>query len=184
MSRITSGTAKGKNLIVPNIENIRLPQDKFKLALFSILADKVKGADCLDLYAGSGSLGLDALSRGAQSCDFVDTDRKAIDAIEKNMFDLGFTGRGEIIQDDAVKYVANTSVTYDIIFADPFFDDVKHRFLMQNMEEILNPNGVICFSHGKELDIEDVIKNTKLEIFTTRKYNNAFLTILKATATS
>lgn len=182
MPRVTSGSAKNKNLKVPDVPNIRAVQDVFKLALFSIIGDKIKGATCLDLYAGSGSIGIEALSRGAGWCDFVDEHKRAEEAINFNLKNCKLNKIAQFHRDNAVKYAANTEKKYDIIFLDPFYNDLKHKFLLQNLEEILNENGVIAFSHGKELNIEDQIKDTKLSIFTQRRFGKSHLTILQHTS--
>lgn len=178
MPRITTGSAKNKNIEVPDVPNIRVVQDIYKLALFSIISDRILNTECLDLYAGSGSLGLEALSRGARFCDFVDESRKAVTVIQKNINSCGFQDKSHVHYDNATKYVANTHKRYDVIFADPFFDDLKHKFLMQNLEEILNENGLIAFSHGKELDINEQIAGTQLKIETERRFGKSHLTIL------
>ena len=130
MTRVTTGIAKGKSLKIPNIKDIRVPQDVFKLALFSILGEKVEGAFCLDLYAGSGSLGIEALSRGAKYFHFVDKNRAAQDAILENLKNCGLEDKAEFIKDDSIKFAANADKIYDIVFLDPFFDDLKHKFLI------------------------------------------------------
>lgn len=177
--RITSGIAKGKRLKVPKIKNFRAVQDVAKLAIFSILGDKTLKSECLDLYAGSGNLGIEALSRGAKSCDFVDHDRKAIDTIKENLKNLNLSEKAEVFQEEATKFVAGTQNQYDIVFVDPFFDDTAHRYLLGNLPNILKDNGVIFFSHGKNLKINEQIINTPLTIYDQRKYNNAFITILQ-----
>ena len=176
--RVTSGSAKGKKLKVPNIPGYRPPRDVYKQAVFGILGEKVINAICLDLYAGSGSFGIEALSRGANYCTFIDNNKSAVETIKENLESTGFSDKADVFQQDSVKHVANAQKGIDIIFADPFFIDTSHRFLFQNMEEILNTNGVIVFSHGKELNIEETIRNTKLKVFSQRNYGKAYATLL------
>lgn len=180
MLRVTSGTAKGKKLKTPNLPEFRAVQDKAKLAVFSILGDKVIGAKCLDLYAGSGSLGIEALSRGALWCDFVDETRTAQLTIGDNLSETGFSDKAEIFKQDAVKFVGNAFEQYDIVFADPYYKDTHFRFLLQNIEPILKNKGVVVFSHGKYTDIKDALTNTeRLEIHDQKRYGEAFITVLK-----
>lgn len=178
MPRITTGSAKNRNIKVPDLPNMRTVQDVAKLAIFAIIGEKVIGAKCLDLYAGSGSLGLEALSRGAGSCDFVDESRKAVSTIKDNIKAMGFENKGIAHQDNAIKFVGNTDVKYDLIFIDPFFDDVKHKFLFQNVEGALSKEGIIVFSHGSALDINEQTQNTNLKQLTQRKYGQAYITLL------
>ncbi len=180
MIRITSGTAKNKKLIVPDVPGIRAVQEVVKLAIFSILGEKVDDAMVLDLFAGSGNLGLEALSRGAQWCDFVDDNYNARQAITKNIKSCGFEDKSEVFFSDAVKYVANTDKKYTIIFADPFYDDLSHKFLMKNLEEILNPGGTIIFLHGDKLKIEKLTEGTNLKIIDERKYGKSILNFISS----
>jgi 16S rRNA (guanine(966)-N(2))-methyltransferase RsmD len=179
MPRVTTGSVKNRKLQVPDVPNIRVAQDVLKLALFSIIGERVVDAECLDLFAGSGSLGIEALSRGAKFCIFVDENKKATETIERNIKVCKFGGVSEVKKTNAIKYAANTTGTYDLIFVDPFYDDLKQKFLFQNLEEIINEDGIIAFSHGKNLDIEEQILNTNLKIITQRRFGRAYLTILK-----
>ena len=179
MIRVTSGIVKNKKLEIPEILSIRVVQDIVKLALFSIIGDKINDADCLDLFAGSGNLGIEALSRGAKWCDFVDENYLAKETIEKNLFTCGFTDRAEVFLKDALKYVTKTQKNYDIVFLDPFYENISHRFLMKNIGVILKANGVIAFTHGQNLDMSKLIEGTNLVIETQRKFGASVLTILK-----
>lgn len=179
MPRITTGSAKNIQIKVPDVSDIRLPQDIMKLAMFSIITDEnITGADCLDLYAGSGSLGIEALSRGAAWCDFVDENRKAIDIIGENLKLTHLEGKAEVMQENVLRYVADTKKTYDLIFADPFYHDTKHRFLMKNLQEILKEAGYVAFLHGSELDIEKQIEGTDFTLVTQRKFGKSYVSIL------
>ncbi len=151
MVRITTGISKNKHLKTPNTKEYRAVQEVAKGSLFSMLGEKVVNAVCLDLFAGSGNLGFEALSRGAQWCDFVDISHEAGNAILRNIEELGYQDKAEFFHRDAIKYVANTEKSYDIIFLDPFYNTTSHRFLMQNIEEILNNDGITVFFHGNEL---------------------------------
>lgn len=178
MLRITSGTAKNKKIIVPEVEGIRPVQEIVKLAIFSILGDRVEEARVLDLFAGSGNLGLEALSRGAAWCDFVDSQWIAKQVIMKNIKNMGFDDRSEVHLSESVKFVGNTSNKYDVIFVDPFYEDLSQKFLVKNLEEVLNPDGTVIFLHGEKLDMNKLIDDTKLEILSERKFGKSFLTVL------
>lgn len=175
--RITSGSAKGRKLKVPEIVGIRIVQEKAKLALFSILGDRVTGAECLDLYAGSGNLGIEALSRGAKSCDFVDEAYQSTETIKENLSKCGFVN-AEVFHMDAIKYAGNTDNKYDLVFMDPFYDNTSHRFLLKNLEEIIKSDGILVFFHGG-VEIKDQIEGTTFEIFTERRFGASYFTVLK-----
>jgi 16S rRNA (guanine966-N2)-methyltransferase len=178
MIRVSGGTAKNKKLIPPDIEDFRAVQEIAKQAAFSIIGDKIKDAVCLDLYSGSGNLGIEALSRGAKRCDFVDENYEAYGVISENVKRSGFIEKAGFFKKDAVKFVANTAQKYDIIFADPFYDTTAHVFLMKNIAKILNDGGIIVFFHGKNLDFPSLIKDTGLKIITERQFGGSLFEIL------
>lgn len=177
--RVSSGTAKNKKLKTPDIPGFRPVQEITKQAIFAIIADKIQNATCLDLFAGSGNMGIEALSRGAKWCDFVDNHAKATQAIEENLFTCDFTASAEVIRAEAVKYSANTSQKYDIIFMDPFYDDTAQVFLMKQIEQILNPDGMVFILYGKQLNLSATIKDTHLEPMTTRRFGASYFSQLR-----
>lgn len=176
--RISSGSAKNIKLNTPEIEGFRAVQEIAKQCIIAVLADKTIGAKCLDLYAGSGNLGLEAISRGAASCDFVDENYEAKTVLLENIAKCKFDEQARVFHANAVKFVAKTQETYDIIFVDPFYEDTAHKFLLQNLEKILNPEGIIIFLHGTNLNISDVISGTKLKVTTERKFGMSILSFL------
>ena len=136
--RITTGIAKNKRLKAPSIEGFRAVQEIAKSSLFSILGEKTENAVCLDLFAGSGNMGLEALSRGADWCDFVDDNYFSSEAIKENILNCGFLEKSEVFRKESSKFVVNAPKKYDVIFLDPFYDDVSQRHLMSNLGSILN----------------------------------------------
>lgn len=115
--RIIAGVAGGRRLIGPKGDATRPMTDRAKEALFSALAGKVVDADVLDLYAGSGSLGLEALSRGAASCVFVERDRRALDSLARNVDAVGLGG--EIVAADVPHFLTTAGRHADLVFVDP-----------------------------------------------------------------
>lgn len=176
--RVTSGTAKNKKLILPPLPELRVSLDKVRQALFSIISANIPNANCLDLFAGSGGLGIEALSRGAAHCDFVDASKLCTTVINQNLQNCQLTDRATVYTEDALKFVANTPENYDVIFADPFFSDLKHRFLFKSLAKILVPDGIVVFSHSANLDIPNQL-DPALVIVDSRKYGETNLTFLK-----
>jgi 16S rRNA (guanine966-N2)-methyltransferase len=119
--RVIAGTSGGLRLFVPKTD-IRPTMDRVKAAIFSSLGEHVVGARVLDLFAGTGALGIEALSRGAESVMFVERDRQAIAAIERNLAQAGLSGR--IRKQDVFDFLshASTAEPHDLIFADPPYD--------------------------------------------------------------
>lgn len=121
--RIIAGLYGGRRLVAPKGLIARPTQDRVREAWFSILGAEVEGAKVLDLFAGSGALGLEALSRGALRADFVEKARSSLEALEKNVAGLDVAGRVTIVKGDALKVVeAITPGVYDLVFADPPYD--------------------------------------------------------------
>lgn len=178
--RISSGIAKNKKLKAPKIPGFRAVQEVAKSAAFSIIEqDSVTDANCLDLYTGSGNMGIEALSRGAAWCDFVDKTPQSERVVGENLKNCGFAEKGAFYQVDAVKYAAETPNKYNLIFVDPFYTDTSHRFLLKNLAEILETDGWVVFTHGKDLDMQSAIEGSGLSIYTQRKYGASFLSVLR-----
>ena len=116
--RVIAGISGGIRLVVPKTD-VRPTMDRVKAAIFSSLGARIIGARVLDLFAGTGALGIEALSRGAESVMFVETDLHAIRAIERNLAQTGLTGR--IRRQDVFDFLnhASTAEPHDLIFADP-----------------------------------------------------------------
>ena len=119
--RIISGTAKGHALKVPR-EVARPTTDRVRESLFGILHTVIGDSRVLDLFAGSGALGMEALSRGAMSCAFVDQNQGSVRAIEENLKKTGLTG-GKVVFREVLTYLKGERATYDLIFADPPYMD-------------------------------------------------------------
>ncbi|MGL4401355.1 MAG: 16S rRNA (guanine(966)-N(2))-methyltransferase RsmD [Luteolibacter sp.] len=126
--RIIAGKAGRIAIKVPSAV-ARPTTDFVRQAVFSILGEKVENARVLDLFAGSGALGLEALSRGAKSCTFVDEHRQAVSVIQENLSKARLDG-GHPVKSDVATFVRRDSATYDLIFADPpywkFYGDKDH----------------------------------------------------------
>jgi len=120
--RVVSGTARGTVLSAPDGLQTRPTADRAKEALFSMIAPSVSGCAFLDLFCGSGAIGIEALSRGAASCCFVDNSAAAIQAVQKNLVKTKLDARAELLCAEAAEVVNRLSrrgVAFDIVFLDP-----------------------------------------------------------------
>jgi 16S rRNA (guanine966-N2)-methyltransferase len=117
--RIVGGTLRGSRLDVPAAPGLRPTPDRVRETLFNWLAPFVQGASCLDLYAGTGALGIEALSRGAAQVDFVETDTRLVTLLRENLLRLKQTAT--VQRSDALQFLAGNSTRYDIVFLDPPF---------------------------------------------------------------
>jgi 16S rRNA (guanine966-N2)-methyltransferase len=146
--RVIAGSAGGVRLSVPK-SGVRPTMDRVKAAIFSSLGDAIIGARVLDLFAGSGALGIEALSRGARSVLFIEQDRQAANVIEKNLAKAKFEAR--IRQQDVFDFLRYASGTekFEIVLADPPYERTKsgERFtekllISENLQQLLAPGGV------------------------------------------
>lgn len=118
--RITGGEAGGRTLLVPKDGELRPTQDRVREALFNILAPEIADAEFLDLFAGSGSVGIEALSRGAKRATFVESDRRHAETLKRNLETLGVHSRAEVVVRDAYRWIESYSgAGWTMVFADP-----------------------------------------------------------------
>jgi len=120
--RVIGGQWRGRKLQFPDRPGLRPTGDRIRETLFNWLGPHLHNAKCLDLFAGSGALGIEALSRGAAHCDFVDADREAITAMGRHLNTLNATECSTVSCDIAARYLLQTHDTWDIVFVDPPFD--------------------------------------------------------------
>ena len=152
--RVVGGIAGGIPLHVPKTD-LRPTMDVVKNAVFNSLMDFVSGARVLDLFAGTGGLGIEALSRGASSCVFVESDRRACDSIRRNLDKTKLTG-GEVTCADALRWIERNAqpATFDLILADPPYarkdgerDFAKELVALAEIRRALAPGGIFILEH-------------------------------------
>lgn len=178
MLRVSGGVAKGRNLIVPKVPGIRITQEIAREALFSIISDHIKDAVCLDLYAGSGSVGIEALSRGASWCDFVDINDESQKAVVISLKYCGFELSSHFYKDDATKFATSCTKRYNYIFMDPYYDQAVHKHIFKLLPNLLEKDGTVVFFHGKELITRGLVENSRFEVTDERAYGATILSFL------
>jgi 16S rRNA (guanine966-N2)-methyltransferase len=154
--------------------------DRVKEALFSILGG-LEGTRVLDLYAGTGSLGIEALSRGAENAVFVESGREALRALRENLTALGLESRSHVLSLDVSRARATVSKhgPFDVVFADPPYKDFETTLpAIADIAGELTNEGVVVVEHAAR----DVIENPALEAFDTRRYGDTALTFLRKKA--
>jgi 16S rRNA (guanine966-N2)-methyltransferase len=152
MIRIIGGSWKGRRLKFVRSPSVRPMQDKVKGALFNILKDRLKGSVCLDGFAGTGSVGLEALSRGAERVVFVDEFYPAVKAIRANVAACGAEEQSVVLHREfnrAVIDLAKKGVTFDLIFLDPPYKLLPERNPLRVVRKrgILKPGGLVVLRH-------------------------------------
>ena len=141
--RVITGTARGTRLEAPEGQQTRPTSDMAKEAVFSILHFELAGAAVLDLFAGSGQLGIEALSRGAKSCVFVDHSRAAQEVIRRNLAAAKLTPLGRVAAMDASSFLAGCRDRFDIALLDPPYDGGQLETALAGVAALMNDGGVI-----------------------------------------
>lgn len=173
--RIIAGTAKGRRLDVPK-RGTRPLTGKAKEAIFSSLAMRVPQADVLDLYAGSGSLGLEALSRGARSCRFVERDRRAAAILEGNIEAIGLGGA--VIVSSVDGFLVTDEGSYDLVFLDPPYAD-RDEDIATNLvlvAERMRSDAVVVLHRRIDASLGSV---ERLRVRDERRYGDARIWVLE-----
>ncbi len=154
--RIIAGTARGRKIEAPEGKNTRPTLDRVRENLFNILQMKIRGSRVLDLFAGSGALSIEALSRGAESATLVDSDRNANRIQKKNMESLGFAGQAEVMLRDwkqAAAELIRDGRQYDLVFLDPPYRMTDLRDVFTTLEKLLADDGLVVLEHEAKAEI-------------------------------
>ncbi len=178
--RIISGTARGTNLYTLEGETTRPTLDRVKEALFNIIQNDIREANVLDLFAGSGALGLEALSRGATKTVFCDTSKEAIKIINKNIEKTKFENNSIVLNEDYTKIVQNLKDKFDLIFIDPpYKKDIAVDAVKKIIEQdLLTNNGIIILETDNEQRELEQLKRIDVNIYDLRKYGRIKLIFL------
>lgn len=178
--RVISGKARGRRLCSPPSDRVRPALDKVKEAVFNILFD-VTNARVLDLFAGTGSMGLEAVSRGAKNAVFVEKWPPAAEVISKNIKICGFEAECRIIikeVDRAIKMLSKEGLCFDLIFVDPPYDKqlVNETLDLLSNSSIIHKDSVIMVEHSPRESIPD---HPRLTLTDSRKYGQTHISFLK-----
>jgi 16S rRNA (guanine(966)-N(2))-methyltransferase RsmD len=156
--RIVGGSAKGRKLKSP-VGDARPTASRVRESIFNILQGRIEGARFLDLFAGSGAVGLEALSRGAEKVVFVEENRARAEAIERFVRELGWNERAVVIRIPAAKYLARGHCgEFDVVFADPpYRTDDMNAILTVLPSDLIAPDGVLVLEHLASMPAPDEI---------------------------
>ena len=170
--RIVAGSRKGHRIEAPKGSSTRPTSDFVREAAFNLIGP-VDGARVIDLFAGSGALGLEALSRGAESCVFVESDREACRTINANLDKLRLEAR--VLCRDVRTALAAETGTYDLVLCDPPYDYPHRDELAPHLARILAPDGLLVYETAAAF--EPVVEG--LSVRTSRRYGSARLTLFE-----
>jgi len=179
--RVISGKAKGRRLKAPDNGAVRPTSDKLKGAIFNILFYNLDDLKVLDLFAGSGGLGIEALSRGAEKAIFVDRNRKSIDCVSENLQNTDLRDCAEVFCMDyrrALKYFSGHGYAFDLVFLDPPYHEIDWNELLSCPEwrDLLENESVLVAEHDSTLILE---APAGFETLDNRKYGDSALTIFE-----
>jgi 16S rRNA (guanine966-N2)-methyltransferase len=179
MLRVIAGTAGGLHLQAPKRHALRPTQDRIRQVIFSSLAERVPGARVLDLFAGTGSFAIEALSRGAAAATLVEQDPEAAQCIRDNLAHCKFTA--DVRQEEALGYLKKEPAEkFDLIFADPPYvkkpGALENDPLLASVAQHLLPDGVFIWEHYAE---QQLVNSAFWEVFRHRKYGETGLTFLR-----
>jgi 16S rRNA (guanine(966)-N(2))-methyltransferase RsmD len=175
--KVIAGEKKGRKLNAPKGDLIRPTPDKVKGAIFNILQGKVENKVVIDLFAGSGALGIEALSRGAEKVFFGDFDKASVNLVKKNLEHLGYTDEAEVIFGDFKDVLAEIKTKVDIVLLDPPYYKGFYGELLEALSEsdIVTQSTIIVVERDTWNEIPE--KDGKLKKTDSRKYGKTSIDI-------
>ena len=175
--RVITGSARGRQLRTLEGDDVRPTTDRVKEAMFSIIQFDIEGRRILDLFAGSGQLGIEALSRGAKEATFVDREKRSVAVVKENLAKTGFDKNSRVVQTDAFSFLRMTGGEFDIVFLDPPYGTGMLQKTLGMLSTCVAQGGtVICeHPHGEEMPETA----GELGIYRTYKYGRTALTVYR-----
>ncbi len=179
--RIIGGNSRGTKLYTLEGINTRPTLDRVKESMFNILQNNIKEKTVLDLFAGSGAIGLEFISRGAKEATLCEKEKKAISVINKNIEKMKVQSKVKIAFMDYRRFLETTTQKFDLIFLDPpyetnFISDSVELILKKNL---LNNDGIIIAETDQDERVLEELKNIEIEIYDIRKYGRAKLIFMR-----
>ncbi|NCO66794.1 MAG: 16S rRNA (guanine(966)-N(2))-methyltransferase RsmD [Candidatus Aquicultor secundus] len=177
--RVIAGSAKGRKLHAPKGQAIRPTSDRVKEAVFNIIGGRVNDANVLDLFAGTGGFGIEALSRGAKETYFIDTSNEAVRLIKKNLEATGLGDTAIVIKADAnkaIKRLVKDGAKFDLIFLDPPYRisvSFLNAILFTLGHHVLQSDGLLVLEHSAKIEPRAV---EGLDVESTRVYGDTAVT--------
>ncbi len=175
--RVSGGEARGRRLKAP--KNIRPTQGMVKQAIFNMVAPLIEGARVLDLFAGSGALGIEALSRGAAAVTFVDREPRGLAILRQNLDALGFKARAQVVRGDVVRWLETSSAAVrsaDVVFLDPPYGDVVLDRSLHALDRGAGDTATVIAEHSRRHPLPVL---ERLRVDRERRYGDTVVTVLR-----
>lgn len=153
--RVITGKAKGRKLKTLEGNDVRPTTDKVKEAVFSAIQFEIEDARVIDLFSGSGQMGIEALSRGADYAVFTDISKRSLDVTRENLENTGFSQQSKLINADGIEFIKSTAEKFDIAILDPPYRHGLIEKALPYLVKVMNNNGIIICEHEKELKIPE-----------------------------
>ncbi len=179
--RVITGSARGRNLFtLAGDDVVRPTTDRVKEAMFSILQFELEGRRVLDLFGGCGQLGVEALSRGAAECTFVDKDKQAVNVIQKNLEHTGLADCARVLYTDSFAFLKMTPAVFDVVLLDPPYGTGLLQQALALLEGRVAPGGVIMC----ELPLGEALPETAagMPLYRRYKYGKTELAVYRTEA--
>ncbi|MFQ5952093.1 MAG: 16S rRNA (guanine(966)-N(2))-methyltransferase RsmD [Candidatus Omnitrophota bacterium] len=178
--RIIAGEFRGRRIKQPESKAVRPTKDRIREAVFNVIKERVPRAFVLDLFAGSGAYGLEALSRGARKAVFVEKDKECSSVINDNISLLGAEERSEVIARDvfgSLEGLKKDKERFDLVFADPPYGKgmAKKTLIKINHYDILNHSGIIIIEHNTEEELPE--SEGDVSILKRKTYGNIYISV-------
>lgn len=176
--RVISGTAKSIKLTSPEGVGTRPTSDRIKESIFSIILPYIADANVLDLFAGSGALGIEALSRGAKKAVFCEKSNLAIEITKKNIALTNLKDKSFLVKDDYMNYLLNCDEVFDIIFIDPPYSSnfYNNALSLISKRQLLSSQGLVITERDSKIQVPSC---DGLNLVTDRRYGNTTVSIFK-----
>ncbi len=175
--RVITGTARGKVLKTLDGMDVRPTSDKVKESIFNIIQFDIEGSAVLDLFSGSGQLGIEALSRGARSCTFVDSSRNSIEITRENLISTGLIQSARIANMDSIDFLRGTKSTFDLALLDPPYNKGILEKTLPLLEARMSSNGIVLCEHEAGLELPEQIG--RLSIIKNYRYGKISLSLFR-----
>ena len=176
--RVISGIHRSRILEQVTSSTTRETKDRVKESIFNSISNHLYDSDVLDLFSGSGSLGIEALSRGSKYCVFNDYDKEAYNVTRKNIANLNLGSQSKVFNTDYKEVLNQVDKRFDVIFLDPPYKLDVYKDILEIIKDkaLLQPDGIIIYLYGKEKDLEE---HSDFIITKTKKYGITKVSYMK-----